>query len=399
MRTPRARGNAVVGVIAIIAVLTTGQVGGSTEWVQQDSGTKDHLAAVHFADVQVGYAAGFLTVLKTVNGGTTWESVTRPADVTFVSVFARSATDVFVGRQDLYRSTNGGASWRAIGGISGIGSIFDIQFTSPTTGYFIKGGVIYRTLDGGENWSPVFPSGLFLSDIAVADAQTIYVTGGITFDGLTRADFVRSLDGGETWEEVPQPGLSEIGASAWVGPREGYVFTFLQEVLRTADGGESWVPVNGALGEIVLDASFGDAQTGFAVGYGGNILATTNGGVSWRVTPTGGGSLSALARPCGGTCYAVGSNGRIFKRMAEPATEELRITALDCHSAPGLATLTLRSSPCRRFRIEASPDLSTWMPRAETVPETSDWRFDLDTEGQPAGFYRVVDIQREAEKK
>ena len=394
MNTTPLHYESIVGAVAIIAVLANGRLGASAEWVQQNSGTVDLLAGVHFADVQVGYAAGFLTVLKTVDGGATWESVTCPTNHTFVSVFAKNATDVFVGRQGLYRSTNGGASWREIGGIVGAGSIFDIKFASHTTGYLVKWGVIYRTLDGGDNWNPVFSSGLFLADITVADAQTIYVTGGITYDGATRADFARSLDGGQTWETVPQPDLSEIMVSAWVGPREGYAFTISQDVLKTTNGGDSWVLVNGALGEIVLDASFSDAQTGFGVCYSGNILSTTNGGVSWMVTPAGGGPLSALARPCGGTCYAVGNNGRIFKRIVEPEAEAFRITGLNYDAAVEAVTLDIHSSPCKRYRIEVSLDVNTWSPLAESVPETGDWQYVISAVGQPSSFYRVVDLRR-----
>jgi len=393
MRISRARSKTAVGIIAIIAVLTNNWVGAAAEWVQQNSGTGNLLAAVHFADVQVGYAVGFLTVLKTPDGGTTWESMTCPTNQAFVSVFAKSATDVFVGRNGLYRSTNGGASWREIGGFVQDSSIFDVKFTSDTTGYLVQAGRIYRTLDGGDNWNLVFNSGLFLSAIDTPDARTIYVTGGITYDGMTQAHFARSFDGGTTWETVPQPGLSEVTASAWVGPREGYVFTILSSVFKTTDGGDSWVTINGALGEVVTDASFRDAQNGFAVCYSGNILSTTNGGIAWMVTPASESPLSALARPCGGTCYAVGNSGRIFKRIAKPEAEKLRIIGLNYNAAIGAVTLNVYSTPCKRYRIEVSPNLYTWSPVAETVPETSDWQFDISTGGQPLSFYRVVDLQ------
>ena len=390
------RSKAALGVMTSV-VLAAGRAEADAEWVEQVPGTRNLLAAVHFADVDVGFAVGFLTVLKTVDGGATWESVTTPTSAAFVSVFAQSATDVWVGRQGLYRSTNGGATWREIGGFSSGGSIFDIDFTSDRTGYLVKNGVIYRTSDGGDTWNPVFPSGLFLSDIDIADPQTIYVSGGITYDGNTRADFARSYDGGDTWEIVEQAGLSEIEASAWVGPREGYAFTISGSVHKTTDGGDSWLPVNETLGEIVLDASFSDAQTGFAVCYSGNILTTTDGGVNWVVTRGSPGPLSALARPCGGTCYAVGNDGIILKRIEEE--EELQLTGLGFDGGPGIVTLSVHSSPCRRYRIEVSPDLRTWTPQAETVPATNDWQFDLSSDGKPSSFYRVVDVQREAGKK
>jgi photosystem II stability/assembly factor-like uncharacterized protein len=357
----------------------------------------DTLAAVHFVDTEIGYAAGFLAVLKTVNGGVTWQPVTLPANAAFVSVFAKSATEVFVGRQSLFRSVDGGISWREFSDFPGAesGSIFDIKFTSNANGYLVKFGQIFRTQDGGDTWEPVFTvSGLFLSAIEVPDDRTVYAMGGITYDGHTHADFIRSYDGGDTWEVVSQPGLSEIMASAWVGPREGYVFTFSQQVLKTIDGGDSWTPVNEALGEIVMDASFRDAQTGFAVCYSGTILSTTNGGLTWATEHAGRETLSALARPCGGIGYAVGNGGQIFKRVADPGEEKaLRIAALNYNSATGEVELSVQSSPCKRYRIEASKDLVIWAPLAEHVPEKMDWQIKLPATGTQPGFFRIAQVQ------
>jgi len=384
------------GRLVTTFLVAVARLGWSAEWVLQESGTQRTLSAVHFVDLQTGYAAGFLAVLKTLDGGITWESLALPANATFVSIFAKSPKDVFVGRQGLYRSLDGGASWREIDQFpeAPAGSIFDIKFTSDTTGFLVKRGRIFRTLDGGDTWDPVFPGdGLFLSELETVGGQAIYATGGITYDGLSRADFVRSYDGGATWEALLQPTLSEILASVWVGPRDGYVFTFSQQVCRTSDGGDSWTTVNEALGELVLDASFSDAQTGFAVCYSGSILSTTNGGVSWTVTPVSAEPLAALARPCGGTCYAVGNGGRIFKRIAEAGGDhDLRITALNYNTATGEVELFVHSWPCNRYRIEVSLNLSAWMPVAEHTPEAEDWRFNVAAGSAPSSFYRVAEV-------
>lgn len=386
--------------LVLVFLLATTPICPGAEWVPQQSGTQGTLAAVHFVDPDVGYAAGFLTVLKTTDGGITWEPLTPPANVAFVSVFTQSATDVFVGRQELYRSADGGLHWRQVDDFpeAPSGSIFDIKFISKTTGFVVKQGKIFRSLDGGENWDPVFQeSSLYLSELDTVGGEVVYATGGITYDGLTRADFVRSYDGGTTWEVVPQPGMSEILAAAWVGPREGYAFTFLEQMLKTSDGGDSWLPVNNALGELVLDTSFRDAQTGFAVCYSGNVLSTTNGGVNWTVERVSPQPLSALARPCGGTCYTVGNGGRIFKRLASPGPEEeIRIAFLHYDAFGGQVELILRSTPCRRYRIEASSDLKAWTTLVEHVPETADWQFKLGTGGALSKFYRVAEVPGQA---
>lgn len=379
--------------------LAFAEMGFAQEWVAQDSGTQGALAAVHFADTEVGYAAGFLSVLKTLDGGATWESLVPPANATFVSVFAKSSTEVFVGRQSLYRSRDGGKTWVEISQFPGApaGSIFDVKFATDSVGYLIKLGKVFRTLDGGTTWGLVLPyEGLYLSKIATPDAQTIYATGGMTYDNVRHADFVRSYDGGDTWQIVSPPEQSEITATTWVGPRAGCVFTFSQQLYWTWDGGDSWTLVNAALGEHVLDASFVDADTGFAVCYSGNILSTIDGGKNWATTRVSASPLSGLARPCGGVCYAVGNTGKIYKRTPEPGTEELKITALDYNAAGGSVTLHVRSNPCRRYRIEVCGDLKTWTNLAERIPNTTAWQLNMSTAGNKTSFYRVAGQQQRA---
>lgn len=380
----------ILSALAGMALLGPPHPTVAAEWTRLNSGTGNPLAAVHFADPEIGFAVGFLTVRRTLDGGASWEPMNIPTSAAFVSVFARSATDVFVGRQGLYHSTDGGRSWREIDGLVG-DSVFDIKFTSATTGFLIKSGIVYRTLDGGENWTAVFNSGLFLSSLETPDTQTIYATGGITYDGSTRADFARSFDGGETWEILATPGLGEFLTTAWVGPREGYAFTILQEMLVTVDGGDSWSPANPALGELVLDASFVDPRNGFAVCASGNILDTTDGGATWNATPASRDALAALARPCGETLYAVGNDGVMLKHTAETGIKAPRITAIDYDPATGDATLRVHAAPCRRYRIESSPDLATWSVVTELVPEAIDWQHTFPAAAPARGFYRIAE--------
>jgi photosystem II stability/assembly factor-like uncharacterized protein len=70
---------------------------------------------------------------------------------------------------------------------------------------FSKGGV-YRTTDGGQNWSPIFDDQLFLStgDIVLDpnDPNIVYVgTGDVNISGYPSIGdgLYRSVDGGDTW--------------------------------------------------------------------------------------------------------------------------------------------------------------------------------------------------------
>ncbi len=368
------------------------------EWLRRDVRTDAALAAVHFADEWNGYIGGLNIVLKTSDGGTTWiPTASLPTNATFLAVYAKSPSEVFVSRTGLYRSIDGGEHWEEIGDFSNFaGSIFDIRFTSASTGFFIKEGNVFQTTDGGTVWELIYaPGDHFLSEIDAPDAQTIYSTGGITygdFGFISRADFVRSFDGGETWESVPLPQLHEIQAAAWVGPRHGFVFTFTGEVHETFNGGDSWDLVHAGLGAIALDAVFADAQKGIVVTLEGKILATSNAGRTWVEEAFSENALEALAGVGSQSFVAVGGGGTILQRLGsfEPAAKA-EITGIAYLPEEGRIRLDIHSPPGRSYRVDHSPDLLDWAPLGETTPKDSQWDFFYQIEEFPAGYFRVAD--------
>ena len=133
-------------------------------------------------------------------------------NASFVSVAVRSAGDLLIGRVGLYRTRDSGVQWdEDVGGYAAFaGSIFDILFVAPTDGFFIKGGGIFRTVDGGDTWGQVAGTDLFLDDIQHPGGSTVFATGGISYSevfGFTsRGDMARSQDGGNTWTVSARPG-------------------------------------------------------------------------------------------------------------------------------------------------------------------------------------------------
>jgi len=152
--------------------------------------------------------------------------------------------------------------WRQIGPFRG-GRALAIEGVpgEPDTYYFgaVAGGV-WKTTDGGANWTPLFDkepiSSIGAIAVAPSDHNVIYAgTGEGAIRGNTTygTGVFKSIDGGKTWMNVGLKDTRQIGALI-VDPRNadvvlvaalGHAFGPNQErgIFRTADGGKTWTKV------------------------------------------------------------------------------------------------------------------------------------------------------------
>src|SRR6184192_3246716 len=155
-----------------------------------------------------------------------------------------------------------GMQWRQIGPFRG-GRALTIEGVpgEPDTYYFgaVAGGV-WKTIDGGANWTPLFDkqpiSSIGAIAIAPSDHNVIYAgTGEAAIRGNTTygTGLFKSIDGGKTWQNVGLKDSRQIGALI-VDPRDenvvlvaalGHAFGPNAErgIFRTADGGKTWTKV------------------------------------------------------------------------------------------------------------------------------------------------------------
>lgn len=154
--------------------------------------------------------------------------------------------------------------WRQIGPFRG-GRALAIEGVvgEPETYYFgaVAGGV-WKTVDGGANWKPVFDkqdiSSIGAIAVAQADHNVVYVgTGEAAIRGNTTygTGVYKSIDAGNSWKNVGLRDSRQIGAII-VDPRNadiaivaalGHAFGPNNErgIYRTADGGKTWTRVLG----------------------------------------------------------------------------------------------------------------------------------------------------------
>ncbi len=187
-------------------------------------GTGENVSGRH-----VGWGDG---VYRSRDGGASWERMGLAASqhIGRILVDPRDGNVVFVasegplwasgGERGVYKTTDGGESWRLVLGIDADTGVTDLEFdpSNPDVLYaaayqrrrhvwgFMAGGPrsgIYKSTDGGEVWRRV-ERGLPAGDmgkiglaVTPADPERVYAT---IEAGAEERGFYRSRDRGESWE-------------------------------------------------------------------------------------------------------------------------------------------------------------------------------------------------------
>ena len=254
---------------------------GGTQWVRtlvQGFDTLGKVMDVAFADAAIGWAGGGNqgfsgnrgVLSRSTNGGRSWTQQLEVTDFTFKGLettntqtaFAVGAFD-FIGGGLVLRTTNGGLSWQNVTPNSE--GFRDVFFINSSTGWVV-GSSIYKTTNGGSNWTRQYGDGASeLDAISFSDPSKGWATG---FNNLV----LRTTDGGGHWasQNVGAPPVTAITGVTAVNSTTAWIAGWYGFVAQTTDGGSTWrqEPIAGAEQVDFEDARFTGAQRGWV---GGNI--------------------------------------------------------------------------------------------------------------------------------
>jgi photosystem II stability/assembly factor-like uncharacterized protein len=228
-----------------------------------------------------------------------------------------------------------GGRTEAVAGIAG----------NPRVYYFgsVAGGV-WKTTDGGLNWTPIFDQEPVLSIGAMAVApsatDTIYVGTGepCLRNDITSGDGVyKSTDGGRTWRNIGLGDTRQI-ATILIDPHDAnrvfvaalghpYGPNAERGVFRSTDGGNTWqkilyVDENTGANDVVFDPAnpnvlyasmYQVRRTPYSLtsgGPGSGLYKSTDGGNAWKRLDGGGMPAGILGRI--GVAVAAGGTGRVY---------------------------------------------------------------------------------------
>jgi photosystem II stability/assembly factor-like uncharacterized protein len=254
-----------------------------------------------------GYAAGdFGTLLRTDDGGATWDGLPTGITARLVNVRVVNASTVVIGGDcALRRSDDGGQTFTRLPWTASDqncpSSIASFYFPSASVGYLMtRDGSILRTDDGGATFArktsiPGTPSAggsRSPTDIFFTGLNAGVVTTTQGGDGK----IFRTTDGGNSWTEVASAprgpaattnGLHGLDFAGGVG----YAVGSGQTLLRSTDSGATWSPKGlvGVSGFPDLE-SIGCASATTCLmteADGGQLVRTTDGGDHGKlVTPS-----------------------------------------------------------------------------------------------------------------
>nr|WP_199044055.1 YCF48-related protein [Dyella sp. ASV24] len=246
----------------------------ATTWhVASYSEFADILNAITFQDDKLGFAVGGAgQILRTRDGGEHWENFNRTfasykdpqrAALTFEGAayaiaFADPAHGVVVGEKRILRSTDGGQTWDPVAQpLDGI-ALQRVQFTDKQHGWAVgSSGTVLRTDDAGAHWTavPLGDSDVHLMGLSFSDTAHGCIGGGYKVWCTT--------DGGAHWAaaELAVPANVDTSESIAItqllmrDAQQGWLLTRDGLIFHSSDAGQHW-----ALWMDVVKASQGKLQ-------------------------------------------------------------------------------------------------------------------------------------------
>lgn len=266
---------------------------GGDSWIIQDSKTINEIVDVFFLNRNLGWASEWnytnvpfgTLLLKTTDAGLNWTAEPYREDNLFITniLFIDSLNGWMGGiPHALVRTTDGEVNWEQAHIDTMTFAFFpvlNIQFYNSHYGYACGGrfdiaGVIWRTTNGGDSWTPIDPLYAPPDEIwqmHFFDSLNVIGVGGDP--DQFGVGFIKTSDGGESWNynEIGIFGTAKAvsfrtGSEGWAPIPQAHSLVY------TLDSAKTWTEVYAPDSSAIYDLIFPDSLHGFAVGEEGAIL-------------------------------------------------------------------------------------------------------------------------------
>lgn len=260
----------------------------SPAWTIANSGVpaESNLTQVFFASPDVGFIAGNGLVMRTLDGGATWQNITPPGHVNVTTALVvYNAQIVVVASQfgQVFRtesanaSTAGNVTWRTIDtrppdrpddNVSIINAGAGFAPTDTTQTFFV-GDAIYRfdsDASAASQWKRIFQFDDADGQGATMDMDSI----NEIWVGTSKGRILKSSNSGNAWSRISTYVNREFngnnrthGVSSWIDMNicdTNNVFGLMPDILDTTDAGASWRRTTLPGGFVLRDMQIDDRQ-------------------------------------------------------------------------------------------------------------------------------------------
>jgi len=317
----------------------------AAQWIKQDVNATASLRGLSVVNEKVVWASGTGgTVIKTADGGKTWNVMTVPGaeklDFRDIEAFdANTAYILSIGNGDssrIYKTTDGGSTWKLQFKNTNEKAFYDaiacrdprscIAMSDPVDGKFL----LMNTYNGGENWE-TYPNASDLPSAKEGEAafaasgtclivigqSPLLATGGmearvfrfVSLDGFMWLPSETPIVRGTQGSGIFSIAMSDRSNGVIVGGNYEKPDDAKDNLAFTNDGGKTWNLGTGLSGYRSA-VTYIDKRTIIAVGTNGTDLSS-DGGKTW--TKIGSEDLNSVAAKGKGAVWAVGPKGGVYK--------------------------------------------------------------------------------------
>ena len=209
-------------------------------WQLTNNAVTTYFYDMSFINDSIGIMVGRnLTSYVTLDGGTTWTKYVHGGAEGFNKIYCKNEQECFITGQTgrLFRTQDGGDTWTWENLHNG--SLHEIEFPTPDTGYVVGPLVLFRTIDGGDTWTKITHS-LINGEIIEFPTKDI---GYMGFPSGQNSIY-RTNNSGDTWTRYA--GMTYLtnktlsNGFAFRSETEGLVCADDNKLLYTNNGASTW---------------------------------------------------------------------------------------------------------------------------------------------------------------
>ena len=261
---------------------------GGESWSVSEANTTKPILKVRSFNGQIVIASGYDgLILRSTDGGETFTQVVSGVGDGFDLWGLEIVNDTLgwaCGAAALLKTTDGGESWQIEDTPGYTGNLWWIDFMNKDYGLIAADGKVLRTTDGGNNWEIIQAGdGYPLFSIDVIDSLHIAAAG---YGGTDySAKNIYSSDGGDSWVNGGPTTTDPINCISYINTDTGYIAMSEVGLWKTTNRGQSWALLDSTspnyVGEYEIQL-FSRQNIGYDVGSGLRVYKADGNLDSWH---------------------------------------------------------------------------------------------------------------------